>query len=166
MKNNGKLDFGIAFILKILSGVLLMRTCKILLSSATALALSLAVGNSTQVNAATAENVDMIENTINENHEIVPLINWSGNAYLTKNKWSNVIGSNNIFRDSPTITNRAGNPGTVKFRIVNSKGNIIAESGYIASGKSVKLGPIPASAGTYTIQGNAEVTGTYNIAVD
>ncbi|MHC8514643.1 hypothetical protein [Sporosarcina sp. ITBMC105] len=147
-------------------GVLFTKISKIILSSTTALALALAVGNTPQANAAKTDHINVNESDLTENDEISAMIDWSGNVYLTRNVYSNVIGSNNIFTDSPTITNRAGNPGTVVFRIVDGKGNIIAKSGYVDPGTSVKLGPIPAFSGTYTIQASAEVTGTYNIAVD
>ena len=76
------------------------------------------------------------------------------------------MGSNNVFKDTPTITNVANNPGTAKFRIVNGSGVVIVESGYVDPGKSTKLGPIPAFSGTYTLQATVEKTGYYNIKVD
>lgn len=153
-----------------------MKLNKIVLSSVIGLTLALPVGNSHQANAATTEQAEMNVNTdaltevngvaINDNTVIVPLVDWSGNAYLTRNVWSTVMGSNNIFKDTPTITNVANNPGTAKFRIVNGNGVVIAESGYVSPGSSTSLGPIPAFSGTYTLQANVEVTGYYNIKVD
>lgn len=143
-----------------------MKLSKIVLSSAAALSLALAVGNTSQADAATTANTDVNVSTVNENHEIMPLINWTGNAYLAKGIWTNVTGSNNFFKDTPEVTNKAGNPGTVKFRILDGKGNVVDTSGNVAVGASVKLGPIKAFAGNYTIQAYTDTAGTYSITVD
>jgi len=163
-----------------------MKLSKIVLSSAATLALALAVGNAPQANASTPENTsvntatpentsvntatpevtDVNESTINEDIGIVPAINWTGNSYLTRNVWSNVVGSNNVFRDTPTVYNWAGNPGEAVFRIVDGNGDIVATSGYVKPGSSTKLGPIPAFSGTYTLQASVEKTGTYTIKID
>jgi len=149
-----------------------MKLSKIALSSMAALALALAVSSAPQEKAAMTENTDateitdVIESPINDNIAITPRINWTDSAALTKNVWGNVIGSNNIFRDTPTITNWAGNPGEAVFRIVDGSENIIAESDYVKPGKSTKLGSIPAFSGTYTLQAMVEKTGNYTIEID
>jgi hypothetical protein len=102
----------------------------------------------------------------NSNDEVRILVSWSGTAYLTKNAFSNITSSNNIFRDAPTVTNGADSPGNVTVRIKNSDGKQVGSEKTIAPGKSVKLDTIPAFSGTYTLQGKGSVTGTYSITID
>lgn len=148
-----------------------MKLNKIVLSSVIGIALTLPVGSLTKADSIEQEKLNetkAIEGTNLEKEDtiIVPYVDWSGNAYLTRNVWTNVTASNNVFTDTPTVTNVAGNPGTAKFRIVNGRGDVILESGYVDPGKSTSIGPIPAFSGTYTLQAVVEKTGTYNIKIN
>jgi len=102
-----------------------------------------------------------------ESGEIRPLVNWSGSAYITTAAYSNVTSSNNIFKDSPTVTNSADSPGPIMVRVVKSTGEIIGNSKTIFRGKTVTLDPIPAFSGTYTLQAKAvNSSGYYYISID
>ena len=79
-------------------------------------------------------------------------VKWKGTAYLSKGNWCNVTSSNNIFPDSPKVTNYGSNPSTIKVRILNSNGAQVGETKSIAPGQTVRLDRIPAFSGTYTLQ--------------
>jgi hypothetical protein len=109
------------------------------------------------------ESVSSIEQT----HSIRPLVNWSGNAYLTTSAFSNVTSSNNIFSNRPTVTNDVSNAGSIKVKIVNASGKQVGATKTIGKGKSVKLDTIPWNSGTYTLKAMAVTkNGTYRIAID
>ena len=104
---------------------------------------------------------------LEKTEDIRPLVNWSSTAYLTLDDYSNVTSSNNLFADSPTVTNSSSNPGPIMVRIVNSKGQIIGSPKTILTGRSVKLDEIPAFSGTYTLQAKAYTkAGHYFISID
>lgn len=121
----------------------------------------------TSVTAYAAEPMQASTAVTENDTRIQPRVNWTGKARLGLNVYYNVTSSNNIFPDTPTITNHAGNPGKIKVRIVNSKGKIVAGPKEVAAGKSVKLGQIPAFSGTYTLQAMAlSKAGSYTISID
>ena len=92
---------------------------------------------------------------------------WYGNAYVPMNNYVNVTSSNNVFNDSPTVTNSAGNPGILFFRIVNQAGAVIGNAYAVEPGHSIQMDQIPWNIGTYTLQAMAvEVAGTYFITID
>ena len=92
---------------------------------------------------------------------------WSGSAYVSTSYWCNVTSSNNIFPDSPTVTNNANNPGNIIVRIVNQHGQQVGEIKNVAAGYSVTMDQIPAFSGTYTLQAMAVTTsGYYTISID
>lgn len=101
---------------------------------------------------STASNIANAEELTSSDGEITPYVNWSGSAYLVTNAYSNVTSSNNIFADSPTVTNNVANAGSIKVRIVNSSGKQVGSVKEIGKGKSVVLDQIPAFSGTYTLQ--------------
>lgn len=108
------------------------------------------------------------EENIGEKENIVqPRVNWTGKARLSTNAYYNVTSSNNIFRDEPKVTNHAGNPGKIKVRIINSKGEQVGKAKEIDTGKSVKMDKIPALSGTYTLQAKTlDESGSYTITID
>lgn len=95
-------------------------------------------------------------------------INWSGYAYLSDEAWCNIVTSDNLFRDSPTVVNKAGNKGDIRVRVLNEKGVVIIKSTRVSVGNQKKLDKIPFNSGTYTIQGIADKgkAGKYQISVD
>lgn len=127
--------------------------------SASILALSL--GGTSSAVAAPAGQKDLAKDQI-----IVPYVNWSGSAYLSKNNYTNITSSNNVFNDSPKVTNGADSPGSVTVRIVNGKGEVVGSAQTIQAGSSVRLDQIPWNSGTYTLQGKGSVAGTYYISID
>ncbi|MEE4565843.1 hypothetical protein [Paenibacillus polymyxa] len=131
-----------------------------LFSSASVLAL--AIGSSSAVMAAPVEN----ESLNKDGRVVVPYVNWSGSAYLTTGAYSNITSSNNIFNDSPTVTNSANSPGSVTFRVIDETGAQVGSTKTVAAGKSTELDSIPWNAGTYTLQGKGSKTGYYNISID
>ena len=83
-----------------------------------------------------------------------------------KVKWK-VTSSNNIFPDSPKVTNYDSNPSTIKVRILNSNGAQVGETKSIAPGQTVRLDRIPAFSGTYTLQACPDGdSGYYTISID
>ncbi|MFB5269347.1 hypothetical protein ACE41H_21535 [Paenibacillus enshidis] len=129
-----------------------------LLSAASVL--TLALGSSAGVVTAAPAG-----ETQNSNDEVRIMVSWSGTAYLTKNAFSNITSSNNLFNDSPQVTNGADSPGNVTVRIKNESGQIVGSEKTIAPGKTVRLDQIPWDSGTYTLQGKGSVTGTYSISI-
>jgi len=102
-----------------------------------------------------------------ESVEITPYVNWSGQAYLITVAYSNVTSSNNVFNDSPTVTNASGNPGKIKVKIVDAYGKQVGKVKEIGKGKSVKLDTIPWNSGTYTLKAMAvDQKGQYTISID
>ncbi|WP_304681788.1 hypothetical protein [uncultured Clostridium sp.] len=94
-------------------------------------------------------------------------VKWKGTAYLSKGNWCNVTSSNNIFPDSPKVTNYGSNPSTIKVRILNSNGAQVGETKSIAPGQTVRLDRIPAFSGTYTLQACPDGdSGYYTISID
>ncbi|EJQ42767.1 hypothetical protein IEQ_05146 [Bacillus cereus BAG6X1-2] len=123
----------------------------------------LGLSSITPNNASAAE----LTSSESESKEIKPYVNWSGSAYLTTSAYSNVTSSNNIFNDRPTVTNYAGNKGSIKVRVVDSSGKQIGGVKEIAKGKSVKLDSIPWNSGTYTLQAKAiSSNGSYSISIN
>ncbi len=132
----------------------------------TTLLLSMAILGGTSLGSESVSAAEIDTNSGSEEHTIMPYINWNGATYLTTGNYSNVATSNNLFPDSPTVTNGTGNPGTITVRVVGSNGAQIGKTKTIKAGKSVQLDRIPALSGTYTIQAKASKAGTYNISVD
>lgn len=98
---------------------------------------------------------------------IIPKVNWIGTVYLEKGQWINVTGSNNIFRDRPTVTSNALNAGTIDVRIINGSGEQVGYLKRLKPGNSVKLDTIPAFSGDYILQARAlEESGIYTISID
>lgn len=99
--------------------------------------------------------------------EEIEEVNWSGQAYVPTGHYVNITSSNNIFTDTPTITNGSNNPRIIFVRIVNSAGAVVAGPLAVEPGHSVQLGPIPWNSGIYTLQAMAmEVAGDYFITID
>lgn len=116
---------------------------------------------------STASNIANAEELTSSDGEITPYVSWSGSAYLVTDVYSNVTSSNNIFPDSPTVTNNVSNAGSIKVRIVNSSGKQVGSAKEIRKGKSVVLDKIPAGSGTYTLQAKAiDKEGRYLISID
>lgn len=97
--------------------------------------------------------------------EMKPKFYWNGTAYLNAGIYSTIVGSNNLFPDSPLVTSNANNPGTVILRVINSKGAQVGNVKRVAPGQSVRLDRIPASSGTYVIQGQTAVSGNYTFSI-
>ena len=51
-----------------------------------------------------------------QTYTVQPRVKWTGDARLGTSYYYNVTSSNNIFSDSPTVTNYAGNPGSIRVR--------------------------------------------------
>lgn len=98
--------------------------------------------------------------------QIQPRVNWSGTAYLAAKQWCNVTSSNNLFPDSPKVTNDASNPCSIKVRIVNEAGAVVGKEKEVEVGKSVTMDQIPALSGTYTLQAYSEKAGNFTISID
>lgn len=131
--------------------------CATLLST---VLLSVSVSGSQSVNATT-DGEQATQSTA------TAMIYWSSTAYLVTNAYSNVTSSNNIFNDSPVVTNNAGNKGAIKVKIVNSNGAQVGSVKTIGKGKTVRLDSIPWNSGTYTLKAMAvSSTGTYAIKID
>lgn len=121
------------------------------------------LGTSLFITAASASQVSNDTPT----HEVTPRVKWSGSAYLTTKAYSNVTSSNNIFNDSPLVTNGAGNKGSIKVRVVNQSGKQVGSVKTIKKGKSGRMGSIPWNSGTYTLQAKAvSGAGRYSINID
>ncbi|MGG2114185.1 hypothetical protein ABFY60_28040 [Lysinibacillus pakistanensis] len=95
------------------------------------------------VSAAPIANAEELTGESPETIEVTPFIDWSGKAYLVTGAYTNVTSSNNIFSDSPLVTNVLGNKGSIKVRVMNEKGAQVGTVKTIAVGKSVKLDSIP-----------------------
>lgn len=109
---------------------------------------------------------DSLNNSV-ESIEKGAKVKWKGTAYLSKGNWCNVTSSNNIFPDSPKVTNYGSNPSTIKVRILNSNGAQVGETKSIAPGQTVRLDRIPAFSGTYTLQACPDGdSGYYTISID
>lgn len=109
---------------------------------------------------------DSLNNSV-ESIEKGAKVKWKGAAYLSKGNWCNVTSSNNIFPDSPKVTNYDSNPSTIKVRIINSNGAQVGETKSIAPGQTVRLDRIPAFSGTYTLQACPDGdSGYYTISID
>ena len=109
---------------------------------------------------------DSLNNSV-ESIEKGAKVKWKGTAYLSKGNWCNVTSSNNIFPDSPKVTNYGSNPSTIKVRIINSNGAQVGETKSIAPGQTVRLDRIPAFSGTYTLQACPDGdSGYYTISID
>jgi len=99
--------------------------------------------------------------------EIQPRVKWSGNAYITTTGFSNVTSSNNIFNDSPRVTNDSGNSGSILVKVVNANGYQVGKTKEIAKGKTVTLDKIPWNSGTYTLKAKAITkNASYRITID
>lgn len=121
----------------------------------------------TSVTAFAASIPNSTEINKEENNVIQPRVDWTGRARLNTDVFYNVTSSNNIFRDSPKVTNHSGNPGRIKVRIINSSGKQVGKAKEIKAGSSVKMDRIPALSGTYTLQAKAlDKAGSYTITID
>ena len=126
-----------------------------------------AVLSATSVTAFAAEMPHQLVKSVDEENVIQPRVKWTGKARLGTKVYYNVTSSNNIFKDSPKVTNHAGNPGAIKVRIVNSDGKQVGATKEIAAGKTVTMDSIPAFSGTYTLQAMAlDKEGSYTITID
>lgn len=135
-----------------------MKTKKILATMGICVAMA-----TTSVTAFAAPAPNYTEMSM-ENTDIQPRVNWTGKARLGTSVYYNVTSSNNIFRDSPKVTNHSGNPGRIKVRIINSKGEQVGKAKEIKAGSSVRMDRIPALSGTYTLQAKAlDKEGSYTI---
>ncbi len=114
--------------------------------------------------ASESESEVIVADSVQE--QIQPRVNWSGTAYLAAKQWCNVTSSNNVFRDSPKVTNGASNPCSIKVRIVKESGEVVGEEKEVGVGESVKMDKIPAFSGTYTLQAYSEKAGNYTISID
>ena len=89
-----------------------------------------------------------------------------GNAALTAGKWVNIMSSNNVFPDSPLVTNHSGNKGVIEVRILNQHWQQVGSIKSVGTGESVRMDQIPALSGNYTLQGRPVLSGTYTISID
>lgn len=85
-----------------------MKTKKILATMGICVAMA-----TTSVTAFAAPAPNYTEMSM-ENTDIQPRVNWTGKARLGTSVYYNVTSSNNIFRDSPKVTNHSGNPGRIR----------------------------------------------------
>ena len=85
---------------------------------------------------------------------------------MAAKQWCNVTSSNNLFPDSPKVTNDASNPCSIKVRIVNEAGAVVGKEKEVEVGKSVTMDKIPALSGTYTLQAYSETAGNFTISID
>lgn len=113
-------------------------------------------------NSVSAEAVEQSE----ANEAVQSRIYWNGSAYLQSGLFCTIVGSNNLFGDAPLVTSNANNPGTVMLRVVNGSGAVVGNIKRVAPGESVRLDTIPATSGTYTIQGRTAVSGTYSFVIN
>lgn len=94
-------------------------------------------------------------------------VKWKGKAYLATGYWCNVTSSNNVFKESPKVTNHTSNPSEIKVRILNGRGALVGETKTIGVGETVQLDQIPAFSGTYTLQAYTEgMSDDYLISID
>lgn len=119
-------------------------------------------GSNTLVNADEQEAINPYE--VEQINEIYPRISWSGSAYISR-AWTNITASNNLFNDSPKVTNNASNVGTLSIRVINGKGAQVGSVKTVGPGQTVTLDKIPAISGTYTIQGYSGTPGTYTLSI-
>lgn len=133
---------------------------KVMMSSLTAV-LALTIGGSGTFAASEST-------TSNESDPPMHImVNWTGTTYVSQSSWVNITSSNNLFPDSPLVTNHISNPGRLKVRIINSNGAQVGQVKYVSVGQSVRMDQIPAFSGTYTLQAIAEYTaGSYTISID
>ena len=143
-----------------------MKKNKFILLSTLALTLS----SSPVVFANSAGSNEFIEpidtSVFYETSKIEPRVNWMGNAALTAGKWVNIMSSNNIFPDSPLVTNHSGNKGVIEVRILNQHWQQVGSIKSVGTGESVRMDQIPALSGNYTLQGRPLLSGTYTISID
>lgn len=125
------------------------------------------VMSATSVTAFAATIPSQTETNVDTNKDVQPRVKWTGKARLGTGVYYNVTSSNNIFADSPKVTNHAGNPGKIRVRVINSKGEQVGSTKDIKAGSSVRLDKIPAFSGTYTLQAKAlDKSGSYTITID
>lgn len=131
--------------------------------------LSLSIfGGSVGVNNVNAEGLTLTNEQESKTTEVRPLVNWSGDAYITTTGFSNVTTSNNFFNDSPRVTNASGNAGAIEVKIVDeSSGAQIGKTYTIEKGKTVQMDKIAWNTGTYTLKAKAvSKNGTYTISIN
>ncbi len=122
---------------------------------------------SSTIPIAHASNLTTNNTLITQSNTIQPRVNWTGNAYISNENWCNITSSNNFFPDSPKVTNHAGNPGTIKVRVIDNTGKQIGNEKTIKVGNSTTLDQIPAFSGTYTLQAKASKdSGIFTITID
>lgn len=96
-----------------------------------------------------------------------PRFAWNDTVTLYTSSWSNLTSYNNLFPDSPTVTNHVNNPGPIIVRVYSSKGAVIGSEKTIQPGESVVLDRIPAFSGSCSFQAKAvNYNGTYSIDID
>lgn len=132
--------------------------------AASILALTMASSLCVPAFAATKAEVPEISAT---SSEVSPRIYWKGTVTLNTAYYTTITDSNNIFTDSPLIESHINNPGTVFIRVIDENGQPIGSTARLVAGNSVRLGPIPAFSGTYTIQAWAQTaSGSYTFTID
>lgn len=123
--------------------------------------------STTAVTAFAADEPHQKEMSVGDENVKQPRVYWKGNARLSTDGYYNVTSSNNIFNDSPKVTNHAGNPGTIRVRIINEAGEKVGRTKDIEAGKTIQMDQIPAFSGRYTLQAKAlDSAGTYTITID
>lgn len=130
--------------------------------------LSLSIfGGSVGATNVNAEGLTLTNGQESKTTEVRPLVNWTGDAYITTTGFSNVTSSNNIFSDSPRVTNASGNAGAIEVKIVDSLGEQIGKTYTIQKGKTVQMDKIPWNTGSYTLRAKAvSGNGSYTISIN
>lgn len=121
-----------------------------------------------------ATDVQPTEQNFNPDEPTEPIdpeepVAWGGDAYLETDTWTLIVKSNNIFADSPKVTNQSWNPGAIRVKVVkDSDPSIqIGSTKIIVNGYSTYLDTIPAFSGTYRILAQAySIPGSYNLRID
>lgn len=130
-----------------------------------ALALCLTQVLPMEVSAATTTPESNVTNFEGEN--VDPHFHWNDTVTLTITAWSNLTSYNNLFADSPTVTNHANSDGDLKVRVIDGNGNVIVSETTVPAGESVTLAKIPATSGKCTFQAKAITRqGSFRIDID
>ena len=138
---------------KILTGVVLAATLAAVPGTATA---------STLESDASVTQVTIVDDLPESR------INYTGNTFLHPGLWLTVTTSNNLFPDSPMVTNHSVNPGAISVRIVSAlTHDVICSEMLLGRGDSGRTCRIPALSGEYAVQAMAMTTSAnYLISVD
>lgn len=107
------------------------------------------------------------ENVIQEEESksIQPRINFNSTVYLDCD-WKQITSSNNLFPDSPLVSNPSDNPGDFQLRVFNDSGVQVGSTKTVSRGTSIRLDQIPALSGYYSVECKASVSGEYHITID